>query len=372
MAESPPTIYDVARSAGVSIATVSRVLNGFGQTRATTRERVLAAVSELGFVPNGAARGLSRGSKRIIGLVFAHTPADDDLLAEEEGSLLFTDSIVRGAEQSAERHGYSLLLSGAGGDHGDHEASVNALTGKTDGLILLDRVLPERRLAPVGKRFPVVLLAGSGRSRSAVTVRVDNEGGMRAIAGHLVGEHGLSRMAFISGFADSPDSIARGAAFGQAVAELGGYLEPFGDLAGDWTSAGAARALQRRLASSSEVPEAVVCGNDQMAVGAIHVLTAHGLRVPEDVAVVGFDDIPLARHLSPTLTTVRQPSRQLGAVAVETLVALLEGAHLAKRDIMLPTELIVRGSCGCRPEAASVNHAVAPATTTATAEAARR
>jgi LacI family transcriptional regulator len=120
------------------------------------------------------------------------------------------------------------------------------------------------------------------------------------------------------------------------------------------------------------VPEAVVCGNDQMAVGAIHVLTAHGLRVPEDVAVVGFDDIPLARHLSPTLTTVRQPSRQLGAVAVETLVALLEGAHLAKRDIMLPTELIVRGSCGCRPEAASVNHAVAPATTTATAEAARR
>jgi LacI family transcriptional regulator len=102
----------------------------------------------------------------------------------------------------------------------------------------------------------------------------------------------------------------------------------------------------------------VVCANDQMAVGAIHVLAAHGLRVPEDVAVVGFDDVPLARHLSPTLTTVRQPSRQLGAVAVETLVALLEDANLAKRDIVLPTELIVRGSCGCHPGAEPVSHAV--------------
>ena len=218
MAESPPTIYDVANEAGVSIATVSRVLNGFEQTRAATRDRVLAAVRDLGFVPNGAARGLSRGSKRILGLVFAHTPADDDLLAEEEGSLLFTDSIVRGAEQSAERQGYSLLLSGAGGEHGDHAASVNALTGKTDGLILLDRVLPEGRVAAIGKRFPLVLLAGSGRSRSALTVRVDNEGGMRAVAEHLLVVHGLQRMAFVSGFADSPDSVARSTAFRQAVA----------------------------------------------------------------------------------------------------------------------------------------------------------
>jgi LacI family transcriptional regulator len=338
MAESPPTIYDVANEAGVSIATVSRVLNGFEQTRAATRDRVLAAVRELGFVPNGAARGLSRGSKRILGLVFAHTPADDDLLAEEEGSLLFTDSIVRGAEQSAERQGYSLLLSGAGGEHGDHAASVNALTGKTDGLILLDRVLPERRLAAIGKRFPLVLLAGSGRCRSALTVRVDNEGGMRAVADHLLVGHGLRRMAFVSGFADSPDSAARSAAFRQAVSVHGGALEPVDCLAADWTSSGAARGV---------VPEAIVCANDQMAVGAMYALEAGGLRVPEDVAVVGFDDVPLARHLSPPLTTVRQPTRQLGAVAVDSLVALLDGVTPAKRDIVLPTELIVRGSCGC-------------------------
>lgn len=347
MAESPPTIYDVANEAGVSIATVSRVLNGFEQTRAATRDRVLAAVRELGFVPNGAARGLSRGSKRILGLVFAHTPADDDLLAEEEGSLLFTDSIVRGAEQSAERQGYSLLLSGAGGEHGDHAASVNALTGKTDGLILLDRVLPERRLAAIGKRFPLVLLAGSGRCRSALTVRVDNEGGMRAVADHLLVGHGLRRMAFVSGFADSPDSAARSAAFRQAVSVHGGALEPVDCLAADWTSSGAARAVQQRLAVGGVVPEAIVCANDQMAVGAMYALEAGGLRVPEDVAVVGFDDVPLARHLSPPLTTVRQPTRQLGAVAVDSLVALLDGVTPAKRDIVLPTELIVRGSCGC-------------------------
>jgi LacI family transcriptional regulator len=347
VAESPPTIYDVASEAGVSIATVSRVLNGYSQTRAATRDRVLAAVRELGFVPNGAARGLSRGSKRILGLVFAHTPADDDLLAEEEGSLLFTDSIVRGAEESAERHGYSLLLSGAGGEHGDHAASVNALTGKTDGLILLDRVLPERRLSAIGKRFPIVLLAGSGRCRSAVTVRVDNEGGMRAVAEHLVAVHALRRMAFVSGFADSPDSASRGAALCLAVTELGGELRPADHLTADWTSSGAARVVQQRLASGGEVPEAIVCANDQMAVGVIHVLAANGLHVPDDVAVVGFDDVPLARHLSPPLTTVRQPTRQLGVVAVESLVALLEGIAPTRRDIVLPTELIVRGSCGC-------------------------
>lgn len=344
----PPTIYDVAKHAGVSIASVSRVLNR-DHTRPATREKVLAAVQELGFVPDGAARGLSRGSKQIVGLVFARTPAEDALMGIEERSLLFTDSVIRGAESSAHHLGYSLLMSGAGAAEDGvvgTTAAIAALTGKVDGLILLDRVLPEQRVAPFAKRFPIVLLAGSGRSRSAVTVRVDNAGAMHAMADHLVNKHGLRRMAFVSGFVDSPDSSTRAEALASALSGLGGTCEPLDEWSADFTSTGALYMMQRRLAAATPLPQAIVCANDQMAIGVLHALTGAGFAVPEDVAVVGFDDIPVASYLNPPLTTVRQPSRQLGAAAVEAVVSLVEGRG-TDREVVLPTELIVRASCGC-------------------------
>ena len=347
-ATKPPTIYDVAKHAGVSIASVSRVLNG-DHTRQATREKVLAAVQELGFVPDGSARGLSKGSKQIVGLVFARTPAEDALMGVEERSLLFTDSVIRGAESSAHHLGYSLLMSGAGAAEDGvvgTTAAIAALTGKVDGLILLDRVLPEQKVAPFAKRFPIVLLAGSGRSRSAVTVRVDNAGAMHAMADHLVHKHGLRRMAFVSGFVDSPDSSTRAEALASALSELGGTCEPLDEWSADFTSTGALNMMRRQLATGAALPQAIVCANDQMAIGVLHALTGAGYAVPEDVAVVGFDDIPVASHMSPPLTTVRQPSRQLGAAAVEAVVSLVEG-RASDRDVVLPTELIVRASCGC-------------------------
>jgi LacI family transcriptional regulator len=345
VAGSPPTIYDVAERAGVSIATVSRVLNGHGYLRPETRERVQLAVRELRFVPNGAARGLSSRSKRIIGLVFVRLPAEQDLLEVEQESLLFTDSVIRGAEVSAQRCGYSLLLSGVG--DGDANPAVSALTGRTDGLIILDQVLPERRVAPLARRFPIVLLAGSGRSRSAVTVRVDNAGGMQALAEHLITQHGYRRLAFLSGIADSPDSSTRCAAFVGAAAELGVTCQHGDPWTADWTSGGAGRAMQNVLASGAPLPEAIVCANDQMAIGVLQVALRAGLRVPDDLVVTGFDDLPVVRHLHPGLTTVRQPSQRLGSVAVEALVGLIEGTGGPSRQVVLPVELSVRGSCGC-------------------------
>jgi len=177
---SPVTIYDVAARAGVSIATVSRVVNGHRSIRPDTQERVLRVIRELGFVPNSAARGLSSGSKKVIGLVFARVPSEDDLLELEEETLLFTDSVIRGAEYAAQSNGYSLLLHGT--MRATAASAVASLTSACDGLILADQVITDRRVAPIARRVPVVLLAGSGRSRTAVTVRVDNELGMREMA----------------------------------------------------------------------------------------------------------------------------------------------------------------------------------------------
>lgn len=345
---SPVTIYDVAERAGVSIATVSRVVNGHRSIRPDTQDRVLRAIRELGFVPNSAARGLSSGSKKVIGLVFARVPSEDELLELEEETLLFTDSVIRGAEYAAQSNGYSLLL------HGTRRATaadaIASLTSACDGLILADQVLSDRRVAPIARRVPVVLLAGSGRSRAAVTVRVDNVGGMKEMAEHLILVHRRRRLAFLSGAAISPDSQARAASFRSTAEALGATVEPDEWWIGDWSSAGAVETVRRRLRAGGTLPDAIACASDSTAIGVQHALSAEGIQVPADVAVTGFDDIPLARHLTPGLTTVNQPIQRLGRVAVEALLARVKGVACA-RDIVLPTRLVVRASCGCEPNA---------------------
>jgi LacI family transcriptional regulator len=343
----PPTIYDVAQRASVSIATVSRVLNGRGYLRPETRERVLQSVRDLHFVPNEPARQLSSRTKKVIGLAFVRPP-EDEMSAVEEDSLLFTDAVIRGAELAAQRCGYSLLLTGV--SEGDSAQEVTALTGKADGVIILDRVLPEWRVAALAERSPVVLLSGSGHSQGAVNVRVDNVEGMQAIAQHLINDHGLRRFAFMAGKEESPDSTTREEAFTEMVGRLGGVVEPSEEgWSADWTTAGAIRATRNRLASARPLPEAIVCASDPMAIGVIQALHAAGLRVPDEVSVTGFDDIPIARHLTPSLTTVRQPSQQLGSVSVEALIGLIEDLPNAQGDRVLPTRLVVRASCGCPP-----------------------
>lgn len=341
------TIYDVAEHAGVSIATVSRALNGSGYLRPETRRRVLQSVKDLNFVPSGPARQLSTRTTKVIGLAFVRPPQDQMSQIEEE-SLLFIDAVIRGAELAAQRYGYSLLLSGM--REGGSAQAVTALAGKADGVMLLGRVLAERRATALAKRAPLVLLAGSGRSQAAANVRVDNVQGMQAVAQHLIEHHGLHRFGFMAGRVASPDNAARQAAFTEMVGVLGAEVEP-GDLgwSADWTTASAYRAMAARLASGRKLPDAVVCASDPLAIGVIRALDGAGVHVPGDVAVTGFDDIPVARHLSPALTTVRQPSQQLGAAGVEALVSLIEGRPHSKRDWVLPTQLVVRASCGCPP-----------------------
>ena len=347
MVDSPPTIYDVAELAGVSIATVSRAINSLDSVRPVTRAKVMAAMEQLDFVPNVVARGLSSGKHWILGLVFMRAPVDGSVLGVEEASLLYTDNVIRGAETRAAEHGYSLLLSSAYDTHPSGVTALLSLTGTVDGLILLDRVLGDDDVAFLSKRISVVLLAGKGDSPSAVTIRVDNEQAMRSLAEHLVSFHGLTRVGFVAGSSESPDSVARVAAFRKAIEELGATLKEVDLLESDWTSAGGEVAMQTRLANSEPLPQAFACANDQTAVGVIYALNAAGLKIPDDVVVTGFDDITLTRYFNPPLTTIRQSGGLLGEAAVDALVAMLDGKEDIQRTVVLPTELVVRGSCGC-------------------------
>ena len=344
------TIYDVARHAGVSIASVSRVLNGRNSPRPETRQRVLAAVEELGFVPDGAARALSNRLKEVVGVVFRRPmdiPVDE--FSEEEESLLFTDVINRGIEAGARTRGFDLLLSTVDVFDPGPLDRIASVAGKSDGLILHDQVLGPAGIARVAQRAPVVTLAGTPTDNS-VNVRCDNVTGMRELATHLLVDHGYPSVAYLAGHGDSPDNLARRATFDAVVAAAG--VEPWTDEAwcGNYMAAGGAKVIRDLIAAGRPLPRAIACANDQTAVGVMYALAQHGVRVPDDVAVTGFDDIPVARHLHPQLTTVRQPIQKLGAAAFDVLYALISGERRSEPEVVLPTSLVIRGSCGCQLE----------------------
>jgi LacI family transcriptional regulator len=304
-------------------------------------------MEELEFVPNAVARRLSKGKHWVLGLVFTHAPIDDSPLALEEASLLYTDIVIRGVEARAAALGYSLLLRSTGFSRSESMTSLMDLTGTVDGLIVLDRILTGAEANILARRLPLVLLAGRGDSTSAMTVRVDNELAMTSLAEHLVASHGVERAGFVSGFDESPDSRAREIAFKEAMVRLGGLVGDRDVLKADWTSGGGAAAMRQRLSMGGPMPEAFACANDQMAVGVIYALGDFGLSVPGDVAVTGFDDITLSRYINPPLTTIRQSGNLLGEMAVDTLVASLDGAEHVARSVVLPAQLVVRRSCGC-------------------------
>jgi LacI family transcriptional regulator len=345
-----PTIYDVARAAGVSIASVSRVLNGQRNPRQETRERVLAAVADLGFVPDGAARALSARLKEVVGVIVRRpSPAadmDEDLFADEAESLQYPDLINRGIETAAQRRGFDLLIRSVGITEHDPGGRTLALARKSDGLILHDRVLDPDQMDRLSRQLPIVTLAGYATPTTA-NVHGDNKAGMRALARHLLRDHGYRSLGYLGGYADSPDSIERREVLEAEVAAAGAALEYGPEWQGYYFASGGAQVINHLLSAGHRLPRAIVCANDQTAFGVMSALRKRGLSVPGQVAVTGFDDIPLARHLRTSLTTVRQPIKQMGTTAFDVLYSMLNRERLPARDIVLPTELIRRESCGC-------------------------
>ena len=347
---APPTIYDVARAAGVSIASVSRVLNGQRNPRQETRERVLAAVAELGFAPDGAARALSARLKEVVGVIVRRpSPAadmDEDLFADEAESLQYPDLINRGIETAAQRRGFDLLIRSVGITEHDPGGRTLALARKSDGLILHDRVLDPDQMDRLSRQLPIVTLAGYATPTTA-NVHGDNKAGMRALARHLLRDHGYRSLGYLGGYADSPDSIERREVLEAEAAAAGAALEYGPEWQGYYFASGGAQVINQLLSAGHRLPRAIVCANDQTAFGVMSALRKRGLSVPGQVAVTGFDDIPLARHLRTSLTTVRQPIKQMGTTAFDVLYSMLNRERLPARDIVLPTELIRRESCGC-------------------------
>ena len=337
------TIYDVASQAGVSIASVSRVLNGQGSPRANTRERVMRAVQELGFVPDGAARALSNGLKEVVGVVFRR--GQETHFADEDESLLFIDVINRGIDVAAQRRGFDVLMSSVGYTDDHVAARIASIAGKADGVILHDHMLPAPSIAKLAGMVPVVTLAGNP-NKGAMNVRCDNEAGMRALVRHLVKDHGYRSLAYISGRADSPDNRARAKAFEGEASALKVKFHTGPEWEGNYSAAGGAKVVDTMLSEGRKLPRAILCANDQTALGVMHALARRRINVPGDVAVTGFDDVPVARHLHPPLTTVRQPMQEMGKTAFDVLYSRIS-TGTGEPDVVLPVQLIVRESCGC-------------------------
>jgi LacI family transcriptional regulator len=326
----PPTIYDVAQRAGVSIATVSRVFRGTAPVAVATRTRVLDAVAELGFTPSRAGRSLAEGRHAANGIVFP------DLSGP------YYAEVVLGYEEAAGELGRSVLILSTHGRQAAAEMVID-LAGRVDGLVILGRTVDDEVVSKIAAtRLPIVLLARPAIGE-IVRIAADNTGSAAELAAHLAA-HGHRRLALIGDPAASPDVAERWAAILSAIGpevreELTGPVRCGFD---EQSGHRAARDLLRTGALPR--PDALVCANDELALGAMLAAEELGLRVPDDIAITGWDDIMAARYARPALTTVQQPMRQLGARAARTLHALITGQSAASQ--VLPTRLVVRASCG--------------------------
>ncbi|MBV8379160.1 MAG: LacI family DNA-binding transcriptional regulator [Paucibacter sp.] len=325
----PATIRDVAKAAGVSVATVSRALNDPEKVLPETRERVRQVAAELRFVPSGAARSLSLRSTQTIGAMLP------DLHGE------YFSELIRGIDLAARARGLHLLLSSSHGDADEAAAALRAMNGRVDGLLLMSPHVDDDFLrGNVPEHIPVVLVNTRLAGRTHPTFRVDNYGGAQNMIAHLLAG-GRRRIAMVGGPASNPEAVAREQGYCDAVRAAG--QTPI-VLPGDFTEAAGWRAGQELLALR-ERPDAVFSCNDMSAIGLLAALRDGGTQVPRDIAVAGFDDIPIARYLSPSLTTMRVPVVGLGTLAVEALATHITAAGSTPvLDQLLQVELIQRDS----------------------------
>lgn len=340
------TIREVAREAGVSVATVSRVLNGNGQASEETRARIHEVAERLRYAPNEAARSLIRSSTRTIGV----------LLPDLHGQ--FFSELMRGIDLRAREDSFHLLISNFHADATEIETALRALRGRVDALIVMSPDVDTRELlADVARGMPTVLVNAPARDNpDCDVVSVDNYGGARDMVRHLV-SLGYKKIGMITGPERNHDSRERMRGYHAALREAGLPTSPELEVSGDFTESSGYAAAQQLMMLGERRPRAIFAANDAMAVGALSALRDAGMRVPEDVALAGFDDIPIAQYLTPPLSSVHVAIDELGRLA--TTLAVEEAKRRQneedagtgetqgrKRREMLRTTLVVRSSCG--------------------------
>lgn len=348
--KNTPTLAELAAAAGVSTMSASRAVNLKPGVSPQTRDAILKLAAEMGYVANRSAQKLSGGRSRVLGV-----------LARELDNA-FTSALVSGAVRAAAVAGHEVLIYSMVDRTGIPNASVLQLLQQfTDGVIA---VLPYQygfvqSLMAAG--FPVITIDHHHDHIEWPSVTADSYGGARSAMQHLA-DLGHRRIAFITGNEELGSARTRHRAYDDAVAIH--RLERDAALVqnGDFSTRGGRDAMQRLL-KLKQRPTAVFAANDQSAFGAISVLQSAGLRIPEDMSVVGFDDVPSASQLHPALTTVRQPIAEMGRAAVNSLLGLVAGLDVATPQITLPTELKIRQSTGenlHRPAAASAKLSARP------------
>ncbi len=331
-----PTITDVAQLAGVSIATVSRVLNASTPVVEETAQRVRTAVDELQFVPRTAARMLASRKTNTIGLLFS----------EIRGA--FFAHLLHGIESQLRAAGYELLIYSTQSDHpikrkplGEHN---------TDGLLVFTASLEKEELRRLNKiNFPLVLMHQTPpEGMNIPVITIENKDGAELLVSHLIEKHGRRRIVFLQGPEGHEDSQWRERGYRDALESHGIPFDPELVVSGEFDEEQAFAAMQKLLLDGIDF-DAVFSGDDDAAIGVYRALKMTNRIIPDDVAVVGFDDVQFSRYISPALTTVRAPIEEVGREAVRQLIRLLNGEQ-AQSLVLMRTELVIRESCGCGPK----------------------
>jgi LacI family transcriptional regulator len=334
----PITIADVAAHAQVSKTTVSRVLNGKGELDESTAARVRKVIEELGYVPSSRAVGLARGRTRVVGMLVPSL------------TWPWISEVLQGAVDVVETVRYGLLLFTCNrGAESMRQFGLQVSAKSFDGLLVIE---PEGTLDYIAtlhaRGLPVVLIDDRDHQPGQIpSVGTTNHTGAGAAARHLL-SIGRRKPLVITGPERFGCTSQRLAGFADAYAEGGHPIPPHQVLPGDFTVAGGAAAIRQAVESGVDF-DAVFAHNDLSAHGAMGALSEMGRRIPQDVAVVGFDDIALAAHTQPPLSTVHQPLREMGAAAARTLLAHFEGTPLPNRPTVIPTSFVIRASTVDRP-----------------------
>jgi LacI family transcriptional regulator len=332
------TIHTVARRAGVSTATVSRVLEGSAPASDATRAKVIAAARELGYSPPARTRAPTATRHEAHGLVLA------ELASSYYGEL------VMGYASAAADLSQSVAVVVARRRHESPEALL-ALAGRVDGLAIGDNTVPDSIAHGLSRGLPVVLLARRDVA-GCDSVRAENLGNATLLTSHLLGDHGRSHLVFVGDPDDSLDVAERYSGFRTAhiVAQVPLRRPPLRVPLVEGAGVKVADEILRRRVKV----DGLVCGNDDIALSIMRRLQDHGVHLPDDLAVVGWDDVVAARYIAPGLTTVRQPIRELGHLAGALLQARITDEQPAGEPRVIPSHVVLRSSCGCPPLSPSI------------------
>ncbi|WP_109429937.1 LacI family DNA-binding transcriptional regulator [Sulfoacidibacillus thermotolerans] len=325
------TIKNVAKLAGVSIATVSRVQNGVGQVSPETKAKVLAAIRQLNYVPNRIGQALQKQRHGALGIVFP------DFSGPYYGGVLL------GLENQAVTAGYSVLVLAT---HRRQESArlITELSSRVDGMVIMDRTVSDSTISAIADSgIPIVLLA-----RSAIgdlpSVRSENQIPAIELMTHLTKDHGYRSFAFLGDPQIAYDVTERWRAVNKVAHEQNlarpklircGYRQQDGYQAA------------QKLLTQGTLPQCLLCANDEVAFGVYQALRENNIRIPDEIAVTGWDDIPTSELISPPLTSVQQPTQQLGDLAAQKLIQIIETENTRLENDVLSSRLVLRNSCGC-------------------------